>query len=26
MTEGILEIKLPKLERRSERKTRRITL
>ncbi len=26
MAEGILEIKLPKLERRSERKTRRITL
>jgi len=26
MTEGILEIKLPKLELRSERKTRRITL
>ena len=26
MTEGILEVKLPKLERRSERKTRRITL
>ena len=26
MNEGILEVKLPKLERRSERKTRRITL
>jgi len=26
MAEGILEIKLPKLERRSERKTRKITL
>jgi len=26
MAEGILEVKLPKLERRSERKTRRITL
>jgi len=26
MAEGILEIKLPKLERRSERKTKRITL
>ncbi len=26
MAEGILEIKLPKLERRSERKTRRVTL
>src|SRR3989475_1053560 len=26
MAEGILEIRLPKLERRSERKTRRITL
>ena len=26
MVEGILEVKLPKLERRSERKTRRITL
>ncbi len=26
MAEGILEVKLPKLERRSERKTRRVTL